>query len=391
MKDIAIISAGRTAIGEFGGGLAPLSAVELGTACAKEVIRRANVTGDIVDDVILGNVLNAGCGQNVARQIQLDAGIPCEKTAMTINKVCGSGLQAIALGAQAIMTGDKEVVLAGGVESMSNAGYVMPRARWGMRMGNSEIVDTMVSDGLMDAFNDIHMGVTAENLAEKYELTRQMQDQFSADSQQKTESAQKTGRFVEEIIPITVHHRKKTIEITEDEHPRHGTTIETLARLRPAFKEGGTVTAGNASGINDGAAMVLLMSCEKAESMGLRPMAVIRSWASAGVDPVTMGFGPVPATQKALEKSGLNISDLDLIECNEAFAAQSLSVIKALDLPMDITNVNGGAIALGHPIGASGARILVTLLYEMVRRQSQYGLATLCIGGGMGMSMVIKH
>ncbi len=390
LSDIAIVSAGRTATGSFGGSLATLSAVEIGVACAKGIIERAGISPSDIDEVLLGNVLHAGCGQNVARQVQLGAGIPETSTATTISKVCGAGLKAIALGAQAIWAGDKEVVLAGGTESMSNAPFVIDSVRWGKKLGNTETIDTLLKDGLTDAFNNIHMGITAENLAEIFDITREQQDQFALESQTRAMDAQTSGYFKDEIIPIEIQTPKKTVVFDKDEYIRPETTLDALQKLRPAFKKDGTVTAGNASGINDGAAMVLLMTVEKAEAMGLVPLAIITSYASAGVDPATMGYGPVPATVKALQKAGLELADIDLVECNEAFAAQSLSVMKELGLDPEITNVNGGAIALGHPIGASGARILVTLLHEMLRRKSKTGLATLCIGGGMGISMIIN-
>lgn len=391
IKDVVIVSAARTAIGSFGGSLKSLSAVQLGEYAVAEAINRAGIHPVDVEEVILGNVLGAGLGQNVARQVAIAAGIPPEKSAFTVSKVCGSGLKAVILGAQAIAMGDAEIVVAGGTESMSNAMYLSSAARWGQRMGDSQLVDSLLSDGLTDAFSGEHMGITAENLAQKYGLTRAELDAFSLESQQRTELAQKDGRFDAEIVSVQVRNRKETITVAADEFPRPGTTLDKLAALTPAFKSDGVVTAGNASGINDGAAALVLMSREKADALGLQPLATIRSWGNGGVDPSIMGYGPVPATQNALKRAGLTVADLDLIEANEAFASQALSVMRSLDLPAEKTNVNGGAIALGHPIGASGARILVTLLYEMQRRHSHYGLATLCIGGGMGLALVVEQ
>ncbi len=392
MREVVIVGAARTPIGSFGGSLAKVSAVDLGIIAAKEAIKRAGIQPEMIDEVILGNVLSAGLGQNVARQVALGAGVPETVPATTINKVCGSGLRSVSMAAQFIMLGDADVVLVGGTESMSNAPYLMPGARWGQRMGDGKIIDYMVHDGLWDIFNDYHMGITAENIAEQWELSREEQDQFALESQLRAEKAQKEGKFKEEIVPVEVPQRKgDPIIVADDEHPKHGSTIEKLGRLRAAFKKDGTVTAGNASGINDGAAILVVMAKEKAEELGLKSMATIKSYASAGVDPKIMGYGPVPATKKALERANLKVEDLDLIEANEAFAAQSLSVVKDLGLNPDIVNVNGGAIALGHPIGASGARILITLLYEMQRRDAKFGLATLCIGGGQGTAVIVER
>ncbi|MCL2560488.1 MAG: acetyl-CoA C-acetyltransferase [Turicibacter sp.] len=391
-KEVYIVSAARTAIGNFGGSLARLSAVELGVVAAKEAMKRAGITPDVVDEVYVGNVLSAGLGQGVARQISVGAGIPVETPAMTLNMICGSGLRSISLAAQLIKAGDADVILAGGSESMSNAAYVLPGARSGLRMGDGAIVDTMIKDGLTDAFSGIHMGITAENLAEKYAITREEQDAFAAASQNKAEVAMAAGKFVEEIAPVEIPQRKgDPIVFDTDEFPRAGVTAEGLGKLRPAFKKDGTVTAANASGLNDGAAMLVLMSKEKCEALGLRPIAKVVSYASCGVDPEIMGYGVVPAVEKALAHAGLGIGDIDLIESNEAFAAQALAVLKGLGIAdASHVNVNGGAIALGHPIGASGARVLTTLLYEMKRSDAKTGLATLCIGGGMGTSLIVE-
>jgi len=392
MREVVIASAVRTPIGSFGGMFKDVSAVQLGTVVAKEALKRAKVEPNMVDEVIFGNVLQAGLGQNVARQISVHAGIPIEVPSYTVNKVCGSGLKSVALAAQAIIAGEAEIVLAGGTENMSQAPYLLKSARWGQRMGNAQLEDYMVQDGLWDVFNDYHMGITAENIVEKYGLTREEQDQLALESQRKAEEAVKSGRFKDEIVPVEIPQRKGDPIIADtDEYPRFGTTIEALAKLRPAFKKDGTVTAGNASGINDGAAALVVMSKEKAEELGITPLATILSYASAGVDPSIMGTGPIPATKKALAKANLTVEDLDLIEANEAFAAQALSVIKDLNFDTSKVNVNGGAIALGHPIGASGARILVTLLHEMAKRDAKNGLATLCIGGGQGIAMIVKR
>jgi len=391
MREVVIVSAARTAVGNFGGGLTPMSARQLGAVAAKEAIKRAKITPDMIDESIIGNVLAAGLGQNVSRQISIDAGIPIEKPAMGINIVCGSGLRAVSMAAQIIALGDADIILAGGSESMSNAPYVTNSARWGARMGNVNMVDVMVNDGLTDAFAGYHMGITAENLAEKFSLTREMQDQLALTSQLRAEKAQKEGKFVDEIVPVVISTRKGDVVIDKDEFIKTDMTMEKLAKLKPAFKKDGTVTAGNASGINDGAAMLVVMSKEKADELGLEPLAIIVSYATCGVDPSIMGYGPVPTVQKALAKANMKMSDVELVEANEAFASQALSVAKGLDFNMDIVNVNGGAIALGHPIGASGARILTTLLYEMKRTDKKVGLATLCIGGGMGTALIVKR
>lgn len=392
MKEVVIVSAARTAVGKFGGSLKDVPAVNLGATVIKEALKRANLKPELVDEVILGNVLQAGLGQNPARQAAIMADIPVEVPAMTINKVCGSGLRAVSLACQLILTGDDDVVVAGGMENMSRAPFVLNSSRWGQRMGNGQMVDEMITDGLWDAFNDYHMGITAENVAEKWGITREMQDEFSAASQQKAEAAIKSGRFKDEIVPVTVPQRKgDPIVFDTDEGPRFGTTVEKLAKLKPAFKKGGTVTAGNASGINDGAAVVIVMSGEKAKELGVKPLVRILSYGTKGLDPSIMGYGPVYAVRKALEKANLTLDDIDLIEANEAFAAQSLAVAKDLKFDMSKVNVNGGAVALGHPIGASGARIFVTLIYEMLKRDNvKKGLATLCIGGGMGTSLIVE-
>ena len=391
-KDVVIVSAIRTPVGSFGGSLAKKSAVDLGVVAAKEVIKRAGISVDVIDEVIVGNVLGAGLGQNVARQISIGAGLPVETSAFTINKVCGSGLRAVSIAHQFIQNGDVDIVLCGGTESMSNAPYIIPGARWGQRMGDGKMVDSMIHDGLWDIFNNYHMGITAENIAEQWNLTKEDQDRFAVTSQNRAEAAQKSGRFKDEIVPVEIPQRRKdSIIVDTDEFPRHGSTYESISRLRSAFKKDGTVSAGNSSGINDGAAMFIVMSAEKANELGIKPLATIKAFASAGVDPSIMGYGPVPSTKKALKKLDWKIEDIDLIEANEAFAAQSLAVIKDLGLNTDIVNVNGGAIAIGHPIGGSGARILVTLLYEMEKRDSKKGLATLCIGGGMGTALLVER
>ena len=391
MREVVIASAVRTAIGKFGGSLLPLSAPELGAIVIKEALKRANVPGEKVDEVIFGNVLQAGLGQNPARQASIKAGLPIEVPAFTVNKVCGSGLKCVELAAQSILAGDNDIVVAGVMESMSNAPFVTSgKARWGLRMGDSKLVDVMIKDGLWDAFNNYHMGITSENVAEKFGVTREDQDEVSARSQQRAIAAIKSGAFKDEIVPVTIKTKKGETVFDTDEFPREGTTTEILAKLRPAFKQGGTVTAGNASGLNDGAAALVIMSAEKAQELGIKPMAKILSYASAGVDPAIMGIGPIPASRKALSKAGLEVKDLDLIEANEAFAAQFVEVGRELNFDPDKVNVNGGAIALGHPIGASGARILVTLLYALKNRDKKLGLATLCIGGGMGTSAVVE-
>lgn len=392
MKEIVIASAVRTPIGSYGGKLAEVSAVELGSIAIKEALKRANVEPNQVDEVYMGCILQAGLGQGVARQASVKAGIPVEVPATTINMLCGSGLRTVSLAAQTIIAGDNDVVVVGGTESMSQAPYLLAKARWGLRMGHDQIHDSMITDGLTDAFNQYHMGNTAENLAEQFNITREEQDAFAASSQQKAEKAIAEGKFKDEIVSVEIPQRKgEPIVVDTDEYPKAGITAEKLAKLRPAFKKDGTVTAGNASGINDGAAALVIMSKEKADELGIQPIATIVAYANAGVDPSIMGIGPVSSSKKALQKANLTINDIDLIEANEAFAAQSLAVEKELNWESSRVNVNGGAIALGHPIGASGARILVTLLHEMKRRNSTYGLATLCIGGGMGTSLIVKR
>jgi acetyl-CoA C-acetyltransferase len=392
MRNVVIASACRTAVGKFGGSLKELTPGQLGSVVLKDALKRAGVKSSDIDEVIMGNVLSAGHGQNVARQAAMAAGIPVEVSSYCVNKVCGSGLKSIILGAQAIMLGDADVVLAGGMESMSQAPYVLKKARWGARMGNDELVDLMIHDGLWDIFNNYHMGITAENVAQKFGISREEQDEFSAKSQNKAEAAIKAGKFKEEIVPVAIPQPKgEPVLFDTDEFPRFGTTKDALAKLKPAFKKDGTVTAGNASGINDGAACILLMSEEKAREKGIEPLATIKSYGIAGVPPEIMGAGPIGASKKALQRAGLSAKDLNLVEANEAFAAQSIAVNRELGLAPDIVNVNGGAIALGHPIGASGARILVTLLYELKRRNGTHGLATLCIGGGQGVALVVKR
>ncbi len=390
MSDIVIAGAARTPVGSFNGGLSSLPAHKLGEVAIAAALRRAGVEPNEVSEVILGQILAAGEGQNPARQAAVGAGIPYEVTALGVNQLCGSGLRTVALGYQAIRLGDSDVVVAGGQESMSQAPHCI-HLRNGVKMGEAELVDTMIRDGLWDAFNGYHMGNTAENVAERWQITREEQDAFAARSQARAEAAQKAGAFKEEIVPVTVPGRRGDSIVEEDEHPRHGTTVETLAKLRPAFAKNGTVTAGNASGINDGAAAVVLMTAENARKRGLTPLARIVSWATAGVDPAIMGTGPIPASRLALKRAGWSVGDLDLVEANEAFAAQSCAVGKDLGFDPEKLNVNGGAIALGHPIGASGARILVTLIYEMQKRKAKRGLATLCIGGGMGIAMCLER
>lgn len=392
MRDVVIVSAVRTPIGSFMGALSTVSAVDLGAHTIKEALANANIEGSMVDEVIMGNVLQAGLGQGPARQAALKAQIPQEIPATTINKLCGSGLKSVHLATQAIQLEDADVIVAGGMENMSLAPHFLPKGRTGYRMGDGKIVDSMIHDGLQCAVNQVHMGVTAENIATDYSISRQDQDAFAAWSQQKTEAAIKEGRFEEEIVPVDIPQRKgDPVRFDTDEFPKEGVTEDKLSGLRPAFHKEGTVTAASASGINDGAAALVLMSRDKAESLGLKPLAVIKGNSSAGVDPRVMGTGPIPATKKVLAKTGLKVSDLDLVEANEAFAAQALSVGRTLNIPDDKLNVNGGAIALGHPIGASGARVLVTLLHEMNRRNARYGLATLCIGGGMGISSIVER
>ncbi len=390
MREVVIVGAARTPVGSFNGSLSGVSAVDLGVVAVKEAIKRAGITPDMVDETVMGCILQAGQGQGVARQVAVKAGIPVEKPAYTINMICGSGLRAVQIAAQEIMSGESDIMVAGGTENMSAAPYLLRNARTGYRMGHGEIIDSMIYDSLTDVFNNYHMGVTAENLAEKYNISREEQDQFSAASQNKAEAAIKEGKFKEEIVPVVIPSKKGDIVVDTDEFPRAGVTAESLAKLRPAFKKDGTVTAGNASGINDGAAALVIMAAEKAKELGLKPLAKIVSYGSAGVDPSIMGIGPVPAVKKALERGKLKLEDIDLIEANEAFAAQALAVAKELGFDMSKVNVNGGAIALGHPVGASGARILITLLYEMKRRNLKRGLATLCIGGGMGTALVVE-
>ncbi|WP_296575155.1 acetyl-CoA C-acetyltransferase [Phreatobacter sp.] len=389
-EDVVIVGAARTAVGSFNGALASLAAHELGAVAIKAALERANVKPEEVDEVVFGQILTAGEGQNAARQAAMKAGIPAEKTAWALNQLCGSGLRTVAVGMQQIANGDANIIVAGGQESMSMAPHVA-HLRNGTKMGSMEMVDTMLKDGLIDAFHGYHMGITAENVAEKWQITKDEQDQFAVASQNKAEAAKKAGRFKDEIVPVTISTRKGDIVVDTDEYIRDGATIDALGKLRPAFKKDGTVTAGNASGINDGAAAIVLMTRSEAERRGLKPLATIRSWATAGVDPAIMGTGPIPASRKALEKAGWTVKDLDLIEANEAFAAQAIAVNKDMGWDTDKVNVNGGAIAIGHPIGASGARVLVTLLHEMARRDAKKGLATLCIGGGMGVAMCVER
>ena len=390
MKEVVVVSAVRTAVGTFGGSLRDVPAVELGSIVIKAALERAALEPEEVEEVLMGCVLQGGLGQSVARQAAIKAGIPAEIPSTTVNKVCGSGLKTITAAATAIRAGEADIIVAGGTENMSATAYALPGARWGLRMGDTGMVDMMIKDGLWCAFGNYHMGITAENIAERFGFTREMQDQFALESQGKAHAAIQSGRFEEEIVPVAVPQRKGDPKIFKvDEHPRE-TSLELLARLRPAFKKDGTVTAGNASGINDSAAAVVLMSLEKAKEKGLEPLAYIRSYASAGVDPAIMGTGPVPATKKALQKAGWTVDDPDLVEANEAFATQALYVLKEIAFDPEIVNVNGGAIALGHPIGASGARIFVTLLYEMKKRGARRGLATLCIGGGQGIACTVE-
>lgn len=392
MTEVVIVAAKRTAIGSFGGVFKDVSAVELGTAVVKGAMESINLDPKEVKEVVFGNVYSAGLKGNVARQVSIHAGIPEEAHATSVNILCGSGLRAVVSGIQSVLLGDSDVVVVGGTESMSRAAYVLPNYRFGGRMGDGQIIDTMLNDGLHDAFHDYHMGVTAENIAEKYNFTREQQDDLALHSQNRAEAAVKSGRFKDEIVPVTVPKRRgDDLVVDTDEFPKFGTTQETLAKLRPVFKKDGTVTAGNASGINDGAAALILMTREKAEELGLEVLATVASYGIGGVDPRIMGTGPIPATKKALAKANMTVADLDLIESNEAFAAQALSVIEELGFDRSITNVNGGAIALGHPVGASGARILVSLVNEMQKRDSKTGLATLCVGGGQGVSVVVTR
>jgi acetyl-CoA C-acetyltransferase len=392
MREVVIVSAVRTAIGTFNGSLAPLGATDLGSIVIQEAIRRADISNSLIDEVIMGNVLQAGLGQNPARQAAVNAGLPIEISSFTINKVCGSGMKAVQLAAQAIMVKDAEVIVAGGMESMTNAPYLLDsKARWGYRMGDAKLTDVMVKDGLWCAFNHFHMGITAENVAEQYGITQQAQNQLAFESQQKALEAIQSGAFKKEIVPITIEGRKGDTIFDTDEHPKAGTTLEKLGSLKPAFRKNGTVTAGNASGINDGAAALVIMSGDKARQLGLKPLARILACGSSGVEPSMMGIGPVPATRKALAKAGLRMDDIELIEANEAFASQFLAVGKELGFSKDRVNVHGGAIALGHPIGASGARILVTLLHSMEQKEAKLGLATLCIGGGQGIAIIVER
>ena len=392
MREVVIVSAARTPIGSFGGTLKGVPTRKLGAIAIKGAIERAGIKPEMVDEVIMGAVLQGALGQNVARQMTLDAGLPIETPAMTINKVCGSGLRAVELAAQIIKAGDADIVVAGGAENMSATAYAVPAGRWGARMNNTQMVDMMVNDGLWDAFNGYHMGITAENVAEQWGITREQLDEFAVISQNRAEAAIKAGKFKDEIVPVEVPQRKgDPIIFDTDEFPKFGTTMEKVAKLKPAFKKDGIVTAANASGINDAGAAVVVMSKDKADELGIKTLCTIKSYASAGVDPSIMGVGPVPATKKALAKAGLKIEDMDLVEANEAIAAQSLAVRKDLNLDPEKTNVNGGALALGHPIGASGCRILITLIYEMMKRDSKYGLATLCIGGGMGTALIVER
>jgi acetyl-CoA C-acetyltransferase len=388
--DIVIVGAARTAVGAFNGAFANTPAHDLGAAAIKEALKRAKVEAAEVDEVVLGQVLAAGQGQNPARQAAMAAGIPQEKTAWGLNQLCGSGLRTVAIGLQQIANGDADIIVAGGMESMSLAPHAS-HLRAGTKMGDTKFVDTMIKDGLWDAFHGYHMGTTAENVATKYQISREEQDRFAVGSQNKAEAAQKAGRFKDEIVPFTISTRKGDVVVDSDEYPRHGATLEAMAKLKPAFSKDGTVTAGNASGLNDGAAALVIMTAKEAARRGLTPLARIASWATAGVDPAIMGTGPIPSTRKALEKAGWKVADLDLVEANEAFAAQALAVNKDLGWNPDIVNVNGGAIAIGHPIGASGARVLVTLLHEMAKRDARKGLATLCIGGGMGVALAVER
>jgi len=390
MTDIVIASAARTPVGAFNGALSGVSAHYLGQVAIVEAMKRANVAPGDVDEAIMGQILTAGQGQNPARQAAIGAGIPAEKTAYGINQLCGSGLRAVALGFQAIRNGDSNIVVAGGQESMSQAPHAM-YLRGGTKMGSAEMVDTMIKDGLWDAFHGYHMGTTAENVAQKWQITREEQDKFAMASQNKAEAAQKAGKFKDEIVPVTIKGRKGDVVVSDDEYPKHGTTLDTLQKLRPAFDKNGTVTAGNASGINDGAAALILMTANEAEKRGIKALARIVAWATAGVEPAIMGSGPIPASKAALAKAGWKVEDLDLVEANEAFAAQACAVNKTLGWDPAKVNVNGGAIAIGHPVGASGARVLTTLLHEMGRRNAKKGLATLCIGGGMGIAMCVER
>ncbi|GGL55065.1 acetyl-CoA C-acetyltransferase [Sporolactobacillus putidus] len=391
MREVVIIGAARTPIGTFGGSLSTVPVVDLGVTAAREAIRRANLSADLIDDVVIGNVLSAGLGQNVARQVSIYAGIPNTAPALTVNMVCGSGLRAVILAAQTIATGDADVILAGGIENMSQSPYLLKNFRWGKKMGDAKVVDAMLTDALLDVYNQYHMGITAENIAERWKISRERQDEFALNSQKRAENAQLSGYFNDEITPVDVIIKGKKTVVGKDEHPRHGMTLDKLSRLQPAFKENGTVTAGNSSGINDGAAMLILTSREKAEERGLDILASVKSYASAALDPQIMGYGPVPASRKALKKAELTARDIDLYEINEAFAAQSLAVLDDLEIDPKKVNISGGAIALGHPVGASGARILVTLLYGMKRTGAKKGLASLCVGGGQGTALIVER
>jgi acetyl-CoA C-acetyltransferase len=392
MREVVIVSAVRTAIGTFGGSLKDVSAAQLGAIALKEAIKRAGIDPATIDEVLMGNVLQGGLGQNVARQAALAAGIPKEVPSMALNKVCGSGMRVISLAAQMIKAGDADIVAVGGTENMSQSGYIAPAARWGARMGDAKLVDTMINDGLTDAMHKIHMGITAENVCDQWGLKREELDEFAARSQQKAEAAQKAGKFKDEIVAVEIPQRKgDPIVFDTDEYPKAGVTAEALAKMKPAFKADGMVTAGNASGINDGAAAMIVMSKEKADELGIKPLCKITSYASAGVDPTIMGISPISTSQKALKIAGLTVADMDLVESNEAFAAQSVAVGKDLGFDPEKLNVNGGAIALGHPIGASGCRIVVTLIHEMLKRDAKRGLATLCIGGGQGTALIVER
>ena len=390
MSDVVIVSAARTPVGSFNGSFSDMSAADLGSIAIKEAVNRAKIKASDVSEVIMGQVLTASCGQNPARQASINAGIPNEITAFTINQVCGSGLRSIALGWQSIVNNESEIVIAGGQENMTQAPHCFHLRQAG-NLGDAEMIDSLIKDGIWDIFNGYHMGVTAENVAEKWQITRDQQDEMALNSQLKAEEAQKNGKFQKEIVSVPVQLKTGTVVVRDDEYPRHGCTLENLKNLKPAFKKDGTVTAGNASGINDGAGAVVIMKLEKAEKLGIKPLAKIASWATAGVDPAVMGSGPIPSSKKALEKAKWKVSDLDLIEANEAFAAQACAVNKEMGWDPEIVNVNGGSIAIGHPIGASGTRILTTLLYEMEKRDSKKGLATLCIGGGMGIAMCLER
>lgn len=391
MEEVVIVAAARTAVGKFGGAFNNVSAVELGAAVIRNLLERTGLKGDQVSEVILGQVLTAGVGQNPARQSVIKAGLPNAVPAMTVNMVCGSSLKAVMLGAQAIRGGDADIVIAGGQENMSMSPHVLNGSRNGLRMGDGKLIDSMIVDGLWDVYNNYHMGTTAENVAQKYGISRQEQDEFACASQNKAEAAQKAGKFVDEIVPVTIKGKKGDTVVDTDEYPRSGTTVDMLAGLRPAFSKEGTVTAGNASGINDGAAMVMMMSAAKAKALGLRPLAAIKAYAATGIDPSIMGIGPISASKRCLERAGWSVEDLDLMEINEAFAAQAIAVNREVGWDTAKVNVNGGAIAIGHPIGASGARVLVTLLHEMVRRDAKKGLSSLCIGGGMGVALAVER